>query len=53
MIKVDEKYFRPSEVHRLLGDSSKARKKLSWEPKYTLEELVKEMITYDLNSIRN
>jgi len=53
VIKVDEKYFRPSEVQTLLGDSSKARKKLCWEPKYTLEELVKEMIAYDLNSIRN
>ena len=52
VIQVDEKYFRPSEVHRLLGDSSKARKKLSWEPKFTLEELVKEMIAYDLNSIK-
>ena len=53
VIKVDEKYFRPAEVHTLLGDSSKARKRLSWEPKYTLEELVKEMIAYDLNSIKN
>ena len=53
VIKVDEKYFRPAEVQTLLGDSSKARKKLSWEPKYTLEELVKEMIANDLNSINN
>ena len=53
VIKVDEKFFRPSEVQTLLGDSSKASKKLSWEPKYTLEELVKEMIANDLNSINN
>ena len=53
VIKVDEKYFRPAEVDKLLGDSSKARKKLSWEPKCTIEELVKEMITYDLNSIKD
>tara|TARA_B100000482_G_scaffold187144_1_gene165501 strand:- start:91 stop:1143 length:1053 start_codon:yes stop_codon:yes gene_type:complete len=53
VIKVDEQYFRPAEVDKLLGDSSKAKKKLSWEPKCTIEELVKEMITYDLNSIKD
>ena len=50
---MDEKYFRPSEVQTLLGDSSKARKKLAWEPKYSLEELVKEMIAHDVSSIKD
>lgn len=43
MIKVDPKYFRPAEVETLLGDSSKARKNLGWQPSYTFEDLVKEM----------
>ena len=47
VIKVDEKYYRPSEVNELLGDSSKARKKLGWKPSITLEKLVEEMIAYD------
>ena len=48
VIKIDEKYFRPSEVETLLGDSSKAMKKLGWEPKTSLEELAAEMVEEDL-----
>ncbi|GHT90438.1 GDP-mannose 4,6-dehydratase [Alphaproteobacteria bacterium] len=48
VIEVDPKYFRPTEVDLLLGNASKARKKLGWKPKYTLEMLVKEMIAEDL-----
>ena len=48
VIKVDKKYFRPSEVDTLLGDPSKANLKLGWEPSTSLEELVSEMITNDL-----
>ena len=47
VIKIDEKYFRPCEVNSLLGDSSKASKKLGWKPKTTLEELVSDMIKSD------
>ena len=47
VIKIDPKYFRPTEVDELLGDSSKALKKLNWQPKITLEELIKEMINFD------
>jgi len=47
VVKVDKRYFRPSEVDSLLGDSTKARKKLGWEPIITLEELVSEMIEND------
>ena len=46
-IKIDEKYFRPCEVNTLVGDATKANKKLKWHPKITLEELVSEMIKYD------
>ncbi len=47
VIKVDPKYFRPTEVDYLLGDSRKARNDLGWSPKTTLEELIKEMIEND------
>ena len=53
IIECSKKYFRPSEVETLLGDSSKARKKLKWKPKIDLKSLVKEMIVYDLNRIKN
>ena len=47
VVRVDKRYFRPTEVDSLLGDSSKAREKLGWNPKITLEELVSEMIEND------
>jgi len=46
IIKVDPKYFRPAEVDTLLGDASKAKKKLGWEPKITFEQLVEDMCIY-------
>tara|TARA_B100001248_G_C27390470_1_gene462093 strand:- start:692 stop:1801 length:1110 start_codon:yes stop_codon:yes gene_type:complete len=48
VIKIDPRYFRPTEVDTLLGDSTKAKDKLGWSPKITLEELVSEMIKTDL-----
>ncbi|MDD3014808.1 MAG: GDP-mannose 4,6-dehydratase, partial [Candidatus Gastranaerophilales bacterium] len=48
LIEVDSRYFRPSEVESLLGDSSKAREKLGWSPKINFQELVKEMVECDL-----
>jgi GDPmannose 4,6-dehydratase len=48
IVCIDPRYFRPTEVDTLLGDSSKARRQLGWEPKTTFEELVKEMVTMDL-----
>ncbi len=44
----DEKFYRPAEVEHLIGDSSKAREALGWEPQYTFQELVKEMVSRDL-----
>lgn len=49
VIAVDEKYFRPTEVATLLGDSSKARKTLGWVPKYSFDDLVKEMCEYEIS----
>jgi GDPmannose 4,6-dehydratase len=46
IIDVNPKYFRPSEVESLLGDSTKAREKLGWEPKISFEELVEDMVLY-------
>ena len=49
VVRVDPRYFRPTEVDQLLGDSSKARKELGWEPKTSLEDLISEMLTNDKN----
>ena len=51
VIRVDKKYFRPAEVDTLLGDPSKAKTLLGWEPLTSLEEMVTEMIQNDLNLI--
>lgn len=48
IIKIDPKYFRPSEVETLLGDASKAKEKIKWEPKISFNELVKDMVEEDL-----
>lgn len=48
VVEVDPKYFRPTEVDLLIGDPSKAKKELGWEPKHTLEQLVKEMVASDV-----
>ena len=48
IIKIDPRYFRPSEVETLVGDASKAKKKLNWSPKVSFEELVKEMVNKDV-----
>ena len=48
IVSIDPRYFRPTEVETLLGDSTKAKKKLGWVPKITFTELVKEMVLSDL-----
>ena len=53
IIKVDPRYFRPTEVETLLGDASKAKEKLNWSPKITFEQLVKEMVDSDLKLAKN
>ena len=48
IVRIDPRYFRPTEVESLLGDASRARKTLGWEPRITFAELVEEMIKEDL-----
>jgi len=52
VVAVDPLYFRPTEVDLLIGDSSKAKEKLGWQPKYSLKELVSEMVMHDLEFFR-
>ena len=49
-VRVDERLLRPAEVDLLVGDASKARRVLGWEPRYTFEELVSEMVRADLEA---
>ena len=53
VIKIDKRYFRPSEVDSLLGNPVKAKNKLNWEPRTNLNELVREMIQHDKELISN
>ncbi len=48
VIKVDPKYFRPAEIDILVGDYSKAKEKLGWEPTLTVDDLIRDMVENDL-----
>jgi GDPmannose 4,6-dehydratase len=52
ILKVDPRYFRPTEVETLLGDPSKAKEKLGWELEITFEEMIKEMVEHDLDQAK-
>lgn len=52
IVAIDRRYFRPTEVETLLGDSSKAKRKLGWAPKTSFNELVKEMVVNDLKAAK-
>jgi GDPmannose 4,6-dehydratase len=52
VVEVDKRYYRPTEVDVLQGDAAKAKQKLGWSPKYTLNELVKEMVHADIELFR-
>src|SRR5262249_44330411 len=52
LVEIDPRYFRPTEVEMLLGDSSKAREKLGWRHKVSFEALVSEMVAADLQTMR-
>jgi GDPmannose 4,6-dehydratase len=51
IIEIDKKYFRPTEVESLMGDSRIARKELKWKPQYMILDLIKEMIKEELKSL--
>ena len=53
IIKIDKYYFRPTEVHELRGDSSKARRELGWKPKISFKELVKTMVIKDIEKLES
>ena len=52
IVEIDPRYFRPTEVESLLGDSTKAREKLGWRPKTSFQELIKEMVQSDLEEAK-
>jgi GDPmannose 4,6-dehydratase len=52
IVRIDPRYFRPAEVETLLGDPSKAKADLSWVPEITLDEMVAEMVTHDLDLVK-
>ena len=52
VVAVDKHYYRPTEVDLLIGDPTKAKTKLGWEPKYTLQSMVKEMVEADVKLMR-
>ena len=52
LVKIDPRYFRPTEVETLLGDPSKAQKLLGWTPEITVQEMCKEMVVEDLAQAR-
>ena len=52
LVKIDPRYFRPTEVETLLGDPSKAKKLLGWTPEITVQEMCKEMVVEDLAQAR-
>ena len=53
VVRIDPRYFRPTEVETLLGDPTKAKEKLGWSPRITLEEMVSEMVDHDLETATN
>jgi len=48
VVRIDPRYFRPTEVETLLGDATKAKEKLGWQPEITFQEMVREMVHEDL-----
>jgi GDPmannose 4,6-dehydratase len=52
IVAVDPQYFRPTEVETLLGDPSRARNRLGWEPRTSFETMVQEMVAHDLDTAR-
>ena len=52
IVACDKAYYRPLEVNSLLGSSKKAHKKLGWKPKIKVKDLIKEMISEELKSLR-
>ncbi len=52
IVQIDPRYFRPTEVETLLGDPSRAKQRLGWEPTITFDQMVDEMVSHDLAQAR-
>jgi GDPmannose 4,6-dehydratase len=52
VVKIDPRYFRPTEVETLLGDPSKAKAKLGWTPEITVQQMCAEMVAIDLQEAK-
>ncbi len=52
MVGIDPQYFRPTEVDLLIGDATKACTRLGWEPKYTLDTLIQDMMQNDIKLMK-
>jgi GDPmannose 4,6-dehydratase len=52
IVRIDPEYFRPTEVDLLIGDATKAREKLDWQPQYTLDQMIEEMIFFDIKEAK-
>ena len=53
IVEIKKKYFRPSEVDKLVGDYTKAKKILNWKPKHNLSSLIDDMINHEINLLKN
>ena len=53
LVKIDKKYFRPTEVFKLKGNYNKAKKELKWNPEFTIDKLIKEMVEEDIKLLEN
>ena len=53
IVEIKKKYFRPSEVDKLVGDYTKAKKILNWKPKRNLSSLIDDMINHEINLLKN
>ncbi len=52
VVCIDPRYFRPTEVDLLIGDATKAKTQLGWEPKHSLRDLISDMVTSDMNLMK-
>jgi len=52
IVQIDPHYYRPTEVETLLGDPTKAKEKLGWVPEITLDEMIQEMVSHDLEKAK-
>jgi GDPmannose 4,6-dehydratase len=52
IVQIDPRYYRPTEVETLLGDPTKAKEKLGWTPEITLDQMIEEMVSNDLDQAK-